>query len=53
VTHDVGITCEEPHNPVGVPRGEAGAEALEEFKQRGFRLRIRSHGKAILTSFLK
>jgi hypothetical protein len=49
--HDVGIRCEEPHDAVGVPRGEPGAEALEDFEQRGFRLRIRPHGQAILTSF--
>jgi hypothetical protein len=49
--YDVGIPCEEPHDTVGIPRGEAGAETLEDFKQRGFRLRVRSHGEAILTSF--
>ena len=49
--HDVGILCEELHDAVGVSRGEPGAEALEDLEQRGFRLRIRPHGQAILTSF--
>ena len=46
--HNVGIR---PQNAVCVPRGEPGAEALEDFKQRGFCLRIRPHGLAILTPF--
>ena len=49
--HNVGIRCEEPQNAFCVPRGEPGAEALEDFKQRGFCLRIRPHGLAILTPF--
>ena len=49
--HDVGIGREELDDAVSIPRREPGAEALEDFEQRGLRLRIRSHGVAILTSF--
>ena len=51
--YDLGIPCEEPHDTVGIPRGEGGAEALKDFKQRGFRLRVRSRGEAILTLLRK
>jgi hypothetical protein len=47
---DVGIWREQPHDAVGIPRCEPGAEALEDLKQRGFCLRIRRHYQAILYS---
>jgi hypothetical protein len=45
---DVGIWREQPHDAVGIPRREPGAEALEDLEQRGLRLRIRPHGQGIL-----
>jgi hypothetical protein len=42
---------EELHDCVGIPCCEPGAEALEDLEQRDFRLRIRRHDQAILTSF--
>jgi hypothetical protein len=49
--YNVGISREELHDAVCIPRCEPGAEALKDLEQRGFRLRIRRHDQAILTSF--
>lgn len=46
--HDVGIRREKLEDAVDIPRREPGAEALEDFEQRGLRLHIGSRGEVIL-----